>query len=603
MNFRIINSKAMKLILNSSLKPTLLFALMLLVVISSCKKDENEFPITNDLRVLKVNVNGEREDEGASDISVISDVEMTFSHALNASAFESALTISPAVGLSFSYDETGSIVTIMPNPRFAYDTEYTFNLPAGTYGANGEKSSEDFSYTFSSKTFNAPSVSLVPDRNSFFEGEVVTVTTTISEAIFEDVSFDLVFGGTAVLDEDFTSSATSITLPAGETTTTFTLTGLEGGGPEGEESIIITIENLVNVSNNPPVEVTLLLGDSAPSLELKGVMELQNYIDGSSGRVRAIQLSVLADIADLSVYHIQIASNGAAPDPTDIDFVFPAQPATAGDNLFVVRDLDAADAAAYFGDCYNDFTEFQTGGMTHNGDDAILLYKDGVAIESFGEPGVDGTGEYWEYSNSWAYKSRDKWIYPGVGCPENAVGIGTNATSTCQYPFCQTIELVGVSALLWDGSGTNGGKFVQVRANRDIADLSQYSLGVANNGGGTDGIEFTFPAVSVTAGAHILVSREPTTIAGYLGTCFDGYDEVFQADAMSQNGDDAIELFDGPDVIETYGDANIDGTGQPWEYAGSWAYKIGKWTNGAIDCAAGSTSTQNSACPYAFCIE
>ena len=30
-------------------------------------------------------------------------------------------------------------------------------------------------------------------------------------------------------------------------------------------------------------------------------------------------------------------------------------------------------------------------------------------------------------------------------------------------------------------------------------------LGVANNGGGTDGMEFTFPATSVSAGDDILV--------------------------------------------------------------------------------------------------
>ncbi len=72
---------------------------------------------------------------------------------------------------------------------------------------------------------------------------------------------------------------------------------------------------------------------------------------------------------------------------------------------------------------------------------------------------------------------------------------------------------------------------------------------------------------------------------------------------MSQNGDDAIELFDGMDVIETYGDANVDGTGQPWEYANTWAYKVGKWTYAPADCAAGSTTTQSSACTYTFCAD
>ncbi len=51
----------------------------------------------------------------------------------------------------------------------------------------------------------------------------------------------------------------------------------------------------------------------------------------------------------------------------------------------------------------------------------------------------------------------------------------------------------------------------------DIADLSLYGIGVANNGEGTDGIEYTFPAVSVSAGDHIMVARNPADMAAYLG--------------------------------------------------------------------------------------
>ena len=53
--------------------------------------------------------------------------------------------------------------------------------------------------------------------------------------------------------------------------------------------------------------------------------------------------------------------------------------------------------------------------------------------------------------------------------------------------------------------------------NRDIADLSRYSLGVANNGGGTDGIEFTFPSMRAEEEDQILVARDPGLIASYLG--------------------------------------------------------------------------------------
>ena len=35
---------------------------------------------------------------------------------------------------------------------------------------------------------------------------------------------------------------------------------------------------------------------------------------------------------------------------------------------------------------------------------------------------------------------------------------------------------------------------------------------------------------------------------------------------VSQNGDDAIELFEQGVVIETFGDIDVDGSGQEWDY-------------------------------------
>ena len=51
-------------------------------------------------------------------------------------------------------------------------------------------------------------------------------------------------------------------------------------------------------------------------------------------------------------------------------------------------------------------------------------------------------------------------------------------------------------------------KAVEFYALDDIYNLSQYSFGSANNGGGSDGMEFTFPPGSVTAGTYIYVCTE-----------------------------------------------------------------------------------------------
>ncbi|GAB4235789.1 MAG: hypothetical protein Tsb0034_10090 [Ekhidna sp.] len=165
------------------------------------------------------------------------------------------------------------------------------------------------------------------------------------------------------------------------------------------------------------------------------------------------------------------------------------------------------------------------------------------------------------------------------------------------------LMLKGIMALTWTTSGTNGGKAIHLKATADIADLSVYSIGVANNGGGTDGIEYTFPVMSVSAGDDILLAREDATLTGYFGGCASDFEHVIQSDAMNQNGDDAIELFSGETLIETYGDVDVDGTGEEWEYAGSWAYKLGDtWIYGGVDCAASSTTTQDSNCTYPLCL-
>lgn len=580
----------------------LLIASTAILTYFSCENNDiNEtFPITNDFRVLKVNYNGSAITGPIANFDPLGQMELIFSHGVNKTEFEAALSISPAIDFSLSYDETNSFITIGFNSPLEYETNYTLSLPKGTYGDGGESSIADYQLVFTTKAFVPPVLSISAQSSDFFEGEDLTITASLSASILEDVSFDIILSGTAELDADYTIDQTSLIIASGETSATILISSLVDIETESPETIIVNVDNLVNCVPSSSGALTLNLIDEAPLLEFKGVMELQSF-DGTSSQVRAVHLSVLADIADLSIYGVEIASNGAVPNPADIDFIFPAgSSASVGDHLFIVRDLDLANAQAYFESCFDAFTVYETTKMTANGDDVFVLYKDGIAIEYFGEPGVDGTGEIWEYTDSWAYKLDGTWIYAGAGAVVNAGA--TNASSRAAYPFCTPLQLQGVTALLWSGAGVNDGKTIHVRANRDISDLSEYGLGVANNGGGTDGVEFTFPAVSVSEGDQILIARVPAAISTYYGNCYNNFDLVLQDDFVSQNGDDAIELFYQGNVIETFGDANVDGTGQSWEYTGSWGYKTARtWIYGALDCAATATDNSSSSCPYPFC--
>lgn len=128
-----------------------------------------------------------------------------------------------------------------------------------------------------------------------------------------------------------------------------------------------------------------------------------------------------------------------------------------------------------------------------------------------------------------------------------------------------------------DGDLTGGlPKCVELRALTDIADLSAYGLGAANNGGGTDGEEFTFPADAVNAGDFIYVASEVPEF-----TAFFGFAPDYTTSAMGINGDDAVELFHNGTVIDVFGDPDVNGDGEVWDYTDGWAYRVSS-TNAAV---------------------
>jgi hypothetical protein len=132
---------------------------------------------------------------------------------------------------------------------------------------------------------------------------------------------------------------------------------------------------------------------------------------------------------------------------------------------------------------------------------------------------------------------------------------------------------------VYDGPLSGGTpKGIELYATTAIADLSIYGVGAANNGGGSDGQEFTFPAVTVGAGEFLYVASES---AGF--TNFFGFAPDYTTISMGINGDDAIELFQGGLVIDTFGDINTDGSGEAWDYLDGWAYRVSDSTVGAFD--------------------
>lgn len=128
--------------------------------------------------------------------------------------------------------------------------------------------------------------------------------------------------------------------------------------------------------------------------------------------------------------------------------------------------------------------------------------------------------------------------------------------------------LVGVFATetLASSQDEFGAEFYAVK---NIPDLSVYAVGAANNGGGTDGMEIRLPAISLNAGKSYFISDDSTRFNDFFG-----FYPNFTHPSIFVTGNDAIELFEHGRVIDVYGETDIDGAGQAYDYESGWAVRI-----------------------------
>lgn len=117
-----------------------------------------------------------------------------------------------------------------------------------------------------------------------------------------------------------------------------------------------------------------------------------------SGTPKAVELFVINDIPDLSIYGIGCANNGLGSNGEE--FSFPSGAALAGDFIYVVN--DGPSFLSFFG--FN--ANFVDGGTAcnFNGNDAIELFENAVVIDTFGEISNPGDGTAWEYTLGWAHR-------------------------------------------------------------------------------------------------------------------------------------------------------------------------------------------------------
>ena len=239
-------------------------------------------------------------------------------------------------------------------------------------------------------------------------------------------------------------------------------------------------------------------------------------------------------------------------------------------------------------------------------------------------------------------QSENMWIQHAVplteGCASATLSFGVQSNSNSEEGWFDLIEFYEGEAApsnpglvissvvdLTVPEGGSSGKGIQLTAIADVPDLSIYAVGVANNGGGTDGMEIdSLPAISLAQGETYWIIRDPSAYAAYFGadtvfaTGTDGPDYHVH-NSVALNGDDAVELFMNGVIVDMFGDPNVDGTGTAWEYKDSFVtrnagsppgdvFDQSQWTvalfgeagfvagEAGDECSDGSTNNCDSAC-------
>lgn len=215
-----------------------------------------------------------------------------------------------------------------------------------------------------------------------------------------------------------------------------------------EDIIYIRLKAGITAPGNYQGDVTLSsAGVTAVTFNAEGVVygELTNNIiisgvfDGSltGGIPKGVELYVLEDVADLSLFGLSSVSNGGGSTDGDIEFNFPSITVTAGTFIYI------SSSEAGFTDFFGKNADYITGVVNINGDDSIELYENGKIIDVFGNVNKDGSGETWEYLDGWAYRNSTSspqgttftdtnWSYSGV---DGLEGGTNNATATTPFPI------------------------------------------------------------------------------------------------------------------------------------------------------------------------
>lgn len=138
-------------------------------------------------------------------------------------------------------------------------------------------------------------------------------TVELSEPSGKNVTVDLAITGTATRGVDYTGGATQLTIPAGRTSASVTVSVLDDLLDEFDETVVFTASNVVNAATAGPLAHTLTITDD------EAVPEVSLSIDNSTIVEAGGQATVTATLSEVAgrQYVLLLSRSGLATAGTD----------------------------------------------------------------------------------------------------------------------------------------------------------------------------------------------------------------------------------------------------------------------------------------------
>lgn len=186
------------------------------------------------------------------------------------------------------------------------------------------------------------------------------------------------------------------------------------------------------------VAITLLSFNTTKAQDLI----ITGAFDGplSGGIPKLMELYVVNNIADMSIYGVSSVTNGGGTTGAP-EFTFPAVAATAGSYIWIAT--DSTSVFTYFGV----YPHYTNNFINVNGDDALELFLSGTVVDVFGtvdcDPNASGTTcPEWDHLDGWGYRNDGEtgtatfdhtdWTFSGANATD---GCTTNATCASEFPI------------------------------------------------------------------------------------------------------------------------------------------------------------------------